>query len=208
MTREHTDERHPAPGYAPEDDQAFDPSTDDFISKERNYTHFDLPLSEEKRRNFRADPARIAQHSFWPLLGFTKTERRVRYDSVRGRYVEPKARDIKFGSHTDAALLQHYANQLSECYEQYLDEKPFANAILAYRSGMGDNVTQARDLISEIKDRKDVIAVAMDIKGFFDNIDHRVLLAALKKVVGEERLADHHFRIFQRMTKFEWVESD
>lgn len=187
MTREHTDERNPAPGYAPEVSDEFDPSIDDFVSKERNYTHFDLPLSDDQRREFRADSNTIEQHSFWPLLGFTKIERRVRYDRVRGRHVVPKPRDIKFGSHADAALLEHYAHELSRRYEQYLCKQPFANSVLAYRSGMGDNVTQARDLISEIKDRKDVIAVAMDIKGFFDNINHDVLFAALKKVLSTER---------------------
>lgn len=70
---------------------------------------------------------------------------------------------------------------------------------------MGDNVTQARDLIKEIRDRGDVTAIAMDIKGFFDNIDHVVLINALKKVLKVERLPKHEFKIYRRMTKFEWV---
>ncbi len=205
MTREHTDERHPASGYAPEDDDPFDPRIDDFISKERSYTHFDLPLTDEARSKFTITDDQIARHSFWPLLGFTKVERRVKYNPADGRYFVEKPREIKFGSHKDAAILEWYARQLSSRYEQYLCDQPYARSILAYRSGVGDNVTQARDLFQEIRDRGDVTAIAMDIKGFFDNIDHAVLSAALKKVIGEARIPEHEFRIYRRMTKFEWV---
>jgi RNA-directed DNA polymerase len=208
MTRERKDERNPALGYAPEEDEAFDPDTDDFVSKERSYTHFDLPLSEEERKNFSITDEEMSRHSFWPLLGFTKIERRVRYTREKGRFVEPKPREIKFGSHTDAAILQWYARDLSAAYETYIKDKPFRDCILAYRSDVGDNVKQAGDLIQEIRQRGDVTAIAMDIKGFFDNIDHAVLLGALKKVVGDDRLSKHEFRIYERMTKFEWVCTD
>jgi RNA-directed DNA polymerase len=205
MTREQTDERNPALGYAPEEDEIFDPTTDDFVSKERSYTHFDLPLSEEERKNFSVTNEEISRHSFWPLLGFTKIERRVRYAPDTGRYVEKKPREIKFGSHADAAILQWYARELAASYESYIEDKPFRDSILAYRSDVGDNVTQARDIIKEIRQRGDVTAIAMDIKGFFDNIDHVVLADALKKVLGVDRLSEHEFKIYTRMTKFESV---
>jgi len=66
-----------ASGYAPEDEQ-FDPRTDDFVSKERNYTHFDLPLTEVERTGISFSDDEILSHSFWPLLGYIDVERRAK----------------------------------------------------------------------------------------------------------------------------------
>lgn len=194
-----------AAGYAPEEDE-FDPTIDDFVAKSRKYIHFDLPLSQaELGREPTADE--IRSHSFWPLLGFTIEERRLKHDKLGNKIFEKKPRDIKFGSHKDAALLEWYTRSLSLEYERFLATTNYGSSILAYRKGVGDNVTQARDLIVEIRGRGNCTAVAMDIKGFFDNISHDVLLKAIKKVLGTDRLQDHHYKIYERMTKFEWVDS-
>lgn len=196
-----------ASGYAPEDDE-FDPRTDDFVSKERNYIHFDLPLNEADRTGIAFTNEEILRHSFWPLLGFTSVERRAKKDNTGKLVVEDKERPIKFGSHGDAALLEWYTHTLSRKYEAYLSDKEFSSSILAYRSGLGDNIDQAKSLFNEIRDRQNCVAVAVDIKGFFDHINHNNLKACLINVIGNTSLDEADYRIFQRMTRFEWVESD
>ena len=132
MTRRHMDERHPASGYAPTDE--YDPTIDEFVSKERNYIHFDLPLTEAERQRFAVSPTDMAQHAFWPLLGYTQLQRRVRIGETGNRYFEVKEREIKFGSHRDAALLEYYARLLSRRYEDFLSSKPFHGSITILRT--------------------------------------------------------------------------
>lgn len=196
-----------APGYAPDDD-LFDPIYDDFVSKERKYTHFDLRLSDEAREAIRATPDAIIKNAFWPLLGFAKAERRVKRDSAGSISFEVKNREIKFGSHRDAALFEHYSAQLSQEYERTLAQELFSGSVLAYRRGIGSNVVQAKSLFDEIGLRRDVTAIALDISGFFDHIRHDVLLSSLRTVLGTARLLDHDFVMFRRMTKFDWVDAE
>lgn len=196
-----------ASGYAPEDEE-FDPLSDDFVSKERNYIHFDLPLSEVKRTGISFSSDQILCHSFWPLLGFSSIERQAKKNKLGHLIFEEKERPIKFGSHSDAALLEWYTRVLSAQYEAYLSDKEFSASILAYRSGCGDNIDHAKSIFDEIRERRNCIAIAVDIKGFFDHIHHKNLKACLIEITGHDSLEESFFQIFKRMTKYEWVESD
>lgn len=194
-------------GYAPEEDE-FDPSIDDFVVKERNYLHFDLPLTEDARKSFSISSEQMARHSFWPLLGFLSVERRVKKDKFGVFSVTEKERPIKFGSHVDAAIYAGYAEALSQQYERHLKESSFDSSVLAYRKGLGDNIDQAKSLFAEISAKRECVAIALDISGFFDHIRHDVLKENLCQVIGCTRLSRVDFKFFSRMTHFEWVNSD
>lgn len=195
-----------APGYAP--DEQFDPRLDDFVSKDRKYLHFDLPLTEEERTNFRLTSREMLSNSFWPLIGYTAEERRVRKDEQGKIVFKLKERPIKFGSHRDAALYEYYGNSLARDYENFLGGAGFSASILAYRNGIGNNIDHSKSLFDEIRLRKSCTAIGMDISGFFDNIRHDVLYGQICRVRRKSRLDDVDFMIFKRMTRFEWVESD
>jgi len=197
-----------APGYVPENEDLFDPQIDDFVAKVRSYTHFDHALSKDRREAFEITDEQIVTHSFWPLLGFAKKERRTKKDKHGKLVVSHKTREIKFGSHADAAVLQWHTACLSQHYDQAILFSGISDCVLAYRSGVGDNITQARDLFNEIKSIGNCTAIALDISGFFDNIDHGILFQNLKSILDVERLPDAHFKIFERMTKFECVDAD
>ena len=98
-------------GCAPLEDQ-FNPLLDDFEPKSRPYKHFDLPLSEEARQKFSLSPNDISRHAFWPLLGFVKKQRRIKPQAPSGIKIKIKDRDIRFASHSDAAILEYYAQYL------------------------------------------------------------------------------------------------
>ncbi|MBU7580261.1 MAG: group II intron reverse transcriptase domain-containing protein [Porphyrobacter sp.] len=196
-----------ASGYAPDPDE-FDPRTDEFVSKERNYIHFDLRLSEARRTGLSFTPQQILTYDFWPLLAYDSVERRAKKDIAGNTYFEEKVRPIKFAAHLDAALLEWYGRELGQRYECYLQGCDFDNSVLAYRSGVGDNISHASGLFEEIKYRGECTAIAVDISGFFDNIDHHVLMTALREVTSSKRLANPDFKIFEFMTKFSWVEAD
>lgn len=197
-----------ASGYALDgDDDDFDPIIDDFVSKERKYLHFDLPLSEADRTGFQISPSEIETHSFWPLIGYVSEERKVKKDKKGNLQFSVKQRPIKFGSHRDAAVLEYYTGLLSKDFENLIAANGSAPSVLAYRSGVGNNINHSKALFDEIRRRGDCIAIALDIEGFFNNIRHDVLYRSLQTVCGVGRLSKSDFKIFERMTRFEWVES-
>jgi RNA-directed DNA polymerase len=103
--------------------------------------------------------------------------------------------------------LERYTSWLSTKYEAFLGAQKFGPTVLAYRRGVGNNISQAKMLFEEIREKREVTAIGLDISGFFDHIRHSVLLDGLHKVLGVDRLnlADH--KIYKRMTNFEWVEA-
>lgn len=194
------------PGYALDDDE-FDPQIDDFVAKDRNYLHFDLPLNEEERSAFKADAKSVCASPHWPLLGYVTTERRIRKNSDGNVEMTKKERPIKFASHRDAATLEYYGRDLGEAYEKLLATTGFATSILAYRSGIGNNVDHAKTLFDEIRLRGDCTAIALDVTGFFDSIQHQNLKRELCRVRGKAKLSNTDFSVYKRMTKFSWVDS-
>lgn len=82
------------PGFALDDDE-FVPQLDDFIAKNREYLHFDLPLGESELQNFTASKADICCSPHWPLVGYVTKERRVRRQSDGSLKFQIKERPIK-----------------------------------------------------------------------------------------------------------------
>jgi RNA-directed DNA polymerase len=211
------------PGFYLPSENEFDPSTDDFVlrsvSKERLYKHFDLPLRDsDLEREFDFSQEKTV-HRFWPLLGFTDLARRyVRIKDDDGnwkrnakgdfeRTVVEKPRPIRFAGHEDAAYLQAYATYLNDFYEQALAEDGTADIVLAYRKGGGTNIHHAKSLFDEIVDRGDCVVIAMDISGFFDNLDHLLLRNEVAGLLDVSRLDGHHGTVWKNVTRYSWVET-
>jgi len=211
------------PGFYLPSENEFDPSTDDFvlpsISKERRYKHFDLPLREgDRERKFDFSQERKV-HRFWPLLGFTDLTRRyvrVKDDDGKWKRTEngdfertavEKPRPIRFAGHEDAAYLQAYATHLSDFYERALADDGTSANVLAYRKGGGTNIHHAKSLFDEIVEHRDCIVVAMDISGFFDNINHLLLRDEIAGLLSVSRLDGHHGTVWKNVTRYSWVET-
>jgi RNA-directed DNA polymerase len=201
------------PGSDLEEDAPFDPETDDFLHlaflKERQYRHFDNPLSgNEREQGFDLEKHDIS-HRFHPLLGFTDTKRRVIRDISTGALVtKNKPRLIRYASHADAAYLEVYGAQLSRIYEKSLIETGISDCVLAYRPLGGTNVHHAKRLFDEIRKRENCNVIAIDISGFFDTLDHRHLKSELASVVNRPKLEGHDWNVFKNIAKFSWVETD
>ncbi|MEM6900360.1 MAG: hypothetical protein AAF583_11365 [Pseudomonadota bacterium] len=125
------------PGFYQPTEEEFDPHTDAFIlhclAKERQYQHFDLPLSDEAR-NQQFDPSsEVAPHRFLPLLGYTDITRKFVRDDSGNRHEKIKMRPIRFAAHEDAAYLQAYADHLGPIYEAALVKDGTSGSVLAYR---------------------------------------------------------------------------
>src|SRR5271163_1072285 len=120
--------------------------------KQRTYLHFDSPLSEDELKTFDPSKIAVARHNFLPLVGFTKVTRKIDFSTFPWT-VEPKTRDIRYASHSDAAVYARYEERLSQLYEASLGSLNLSSCVLAYRSDVGFNVTFARDLFEEIRNR-------------------------------------------------------
>lgn len=172
--------------------------------KVRNYVHFDAPLTQDALEKFTRTPEQITSHSFLPLLGYQKSTRKIDF-SVFPPIPKIKRRDIRFASHTDSAIYSKYADILGKSYEAYLEQVSLTRAVLAYRGGIGYNVPFAKGLIEEIKNRGKCVVICLDISGFFDHISHGILKKNICKVLDENRLPLDWFKIFTRLTKYEYV---
>ena len=79
--------------------------------KSRGYRHFDLPVGERFARKV-MNPNFVLNHSFLPLLHYTKSEKRYKKCPKTGtRTITSKDRPIKYASHRDACILSFYARR-------------------------------------------------------------------------------------------------
>ena len=88
------------PGFYLPSAEEFDPETDDFVlhflAKERQYRHFDLPLSDEDRIQQVDFSSEDAPHRFLPLLGYTDITRKFVRNANGERQEKIKERPIRF----------------------------------------------------------------------------------------------------------------
>ncbi len=211
------------PGFYQPSQNEFDHRTDDFVplefAKERKYNHFDLRLREVDRELAVDFSIENKAHRFWPLLGYTDVTRRfVRKKNADGQWIKDsdgnfvrceklKKRPIRFASHSDAAYLQAYASYITGYYERALAKDGTSQSVLAYRSGGGTNIHHAKYLFDEILDRGDCSVFAMDISGFFDCLDHKILRDEIAGLLDTKQLDGHHGTVWKNVTRYSWVET-
>lgn len=199
------------PGFYTPSETEFDPETDDFViqflSKERRYRHFDLPLRGDARKQVMDFSREDAPHRFLPLLDFTESLRRYTRNKTGKKEQKVKERNIRYASHEDSAYLQAYSDFLNKFYEDSLRADGTSASVLAYRRGGGTNIHHAKALFDEIGRRQDCTVVAMDISGFFDCLDHKILRDEIARAIGVTRLEKHHATVWKNITKYSWVET-
>lgn len=186
--------------------------------KKKSYRHlddvFDFEKSSELIRKMVADPTlkSVGSHSFLPLLKILTKTPRYRYDDrnhIGG--LETKIRPISFAGHFDAYLYGYYAFALNEKYQAYIKANGFENCVLAYRSDLdGDcNIQFAAKAFGYVDEmvgkHGKCTAIALDIKGYFDTIDHRMLNKNWCKVLGMDELPIDQYRIFRSLTAYDYI---
>jgi RNA-directed DNA polymerase len=175
--------------------------------RKKSYPHFDLPMSAADAIRLVTDPDRVASHGFHPFLAFNITRRRYRSVGKRG-IVTKKPRPIRVAAHRDGYIFAYYAALLSERYDAYIAGSPIADVSLAYRKGLGSNISFADAAFREVSSRNDCVAVALDLEGFFDSLDHELLKKMWARVLGVSRLPKDHFAVFRALTRYAYVDRD
>ena len=170
----------------------------------RRYAHFDTPLDEKALAAFKVSADEVATRSFLPLLGYTKVERRMDF-SGDFPALAPKTRQIRYAGHADSAIYSLYAADLGKLYDAELQRRGLGGVVLAYRSGIGNNVNFAKSLFDEVIERGDCVVVCLDVSKFFDNISHAILKENLLGLLGGAKLPKDWLKIFIRLTNYEYV---
>ncbi len=147
-------------------------------------------------------------YSFSPFLKIITKTPRYRYQFEEGYYdLETKKRPICFAAHKDSLILGFYSFALTKTYEAFIKANFFDDVVLAYRSDLGKcNIQFSKEVFDHIKVRKECSVIALDIKGYFDHIDHQILLSKWQKVIGG-KLPQDQLRIYKIITGYSYITS-
>lgn len=185
----------------------------------KGYLHFDhrywLPGKVESLRKRLSDSGKVAETPFYPFVRWVMKTPRYKKNTkqkpnkagvVKDRVLDLKERPIAFASHRDSLIYSFYAHGLTEEYERYIKEVRFDPCVLAYRSDIRlSNIDFAKEVFDEIGSRGPCTAIALDVTGFFDNLDHATLKANWKRVIRVDELPKDQYKIFRSLTKYSYV---
>ncbi len=178
----------------------------------KKYPHFDPLISAEDAEALAMDPERVARHAFYPFMRYT--ERWTRF-AKKGDKGETKKRPIRYAARRDAYIFARYRHLLAERYNVELARLGLDDCVLAYRRiikpgevGGKCNIDFARDAFLKIRELGNCCVVALDISSFFEHLDHDRLKALWCRLLGTERLPDDHFRVFNAITRYSYVEKE
>lgn len=171
--------------------------------KSRSYAHFDRPIPALKAERIVTNKNRVASHAFWPLIINPKKSVSKKLSSNGRRIWSSKKRPIVYAAHVDSHIFSYYAEQIYNLLEDcYLKEPIVGQSVLAYRKVGGKcNIHFASEAFSEIKKRGNCDVVALDIRGFFDSLNHTMLKSAWQSLLNKKRLPKDHFSVFKAVTK-------
>ncbi len=171
--------------------------------KPRGYPHFDCAISAAQAEILVTNPAKVACWQFKPLLRYVQIGDRARGREKRNA----KRRPISFPAHRDAHLYAYYASLLSAEYEKHLISNGLEDCVIAFRSLSGrSTIDHALSAFAYIRSAQNCLALAFDVTGFFDNIDHEKLKRSWCKILGKSTLPDDHYAVFRSVTKYSWID--
>lgn len=175
--------------------------------KPRKYDHFDRPQVHAYLRACIPSPEHIVSHSFLPFIRYVRRTPRYHRDEHKCR---PKERLIAYAAHMDSQIYAYYAHVLGSLYESRLEELGLGACVLAYRrfEGGRSNIDFAKEAFDRIRDSGECDVIAIDIAGYFDNIDHRQLKQQWCRLLGVEGLPKDHYVVYKAITRYAFVERE
>lgn len=178
--------------------------------KSRGYLHFDRPVNQATATEIVSSPDAVSRHAFYPFIRYVAQTQKVFFDKGLGKVVkkEPKKRPISYAAHVDSHIYSYYCEKLSKAYEDHLGKVPWSSSILAFRSLGKSNIDFARDAFLDISVRDSSCVIAIDIKGFFENLNHAHLKKSWQTLLGTSTLSDDHYAVYRSLTKYSFVNRD
>lgn len=177
--------------------------SEDWKPKFKWYPHFDRFLPEEEILKIVRCKTAVTKNAFFPFLLYYETK--MKFGRTKG-----KPRPIRYASRRDSYIYAYYRHLLSLKYEETLTTLGISDCVIAYRKiPVADgkksgkcNIHFAREAFKEIESRKSCYAVALDISGFFDSIDHQNLKNIWCRLMGVNDLEEDHAAVFKSITQY------
>ena len=177
----------------------------------KHYPHFDAPIPISEIRSLVSNPRRVAENKFFPFLLYR--EEWMPYRSEDFSHRERKSRPIRYSARRDAYIFMHYRKKLARLYEAKLLDMGISQCPIAYRqipkaNGVGGkcNIDFAKDAFDQIDYLGNCIAIALDIKSYFENLDHAYIKSVWCDLLGVERLPSDHYAVFKNITKYRFID--
>jgi RNA-directed DNA polymerase len=170
--------------------------------RRRRYLHFDLPVNFKHALSVVTESKTVETHAFYPFIRSTITA--VKLSKKKGSNTikrQLKPREIACAAHLDSHIYAYYGHVLGELYEEQVGAAGLSSCVLAFRVLGKSNIDFALEAFSEIAARPSCDVIALDIKGFFDNLDHGRLKRGWAKLLGGPKLPPDHFNVYRSLTK-------
>lgn len=189
--------------------------------KLKRYPHIGMPVdgaSVRKVVGYIMNSDNITHHQFRPLIRrtvITYPHRRPADNGTKRRQRKP--RPLTFASHLDANIYAYYAYRLQQQYEKFVSKEGLENVVVAYRKiqcadGHGNkcNIHIANDVFTyakaELGAGREVAIITFDIKGFFDNLDHRIIKRTWKQTMGYNDMPCDVYAVYKSVTNYCYVQ--
>lgn len=161
-------------------------------------------------RELLTDPDKLAAHPFLPFLKQGKRERKfVRPPKSytgweQNKFPHIKYRPIMYAGHMDACIFSFHDYELGKLYEAELAMRGLTEHVIAYRSIDGkSNVDFAHEAFQELTQRSDCDCLLVDVKSFFEHLDHKRLHARWDTLLpGGFAGNPSHQTVFDRITEY------
>src|SRR5450432_2662848 len=150
------------------------------LLSKRRYLHFDRFIifykNQDQLIKQLQDIDQIATHAFYPFVSIAIDTPRLKLlidsEGRKQRVHELKSRPIAYASHYDAYIYSWYATQLTDLYQKKLKSWGIEDCVLAYLKKDKSNINFAFEAFTAIKKLPQCAAIAIDLKSFFDTLDH------------------------------------
>lgn len=184
--------------------------------KLKTYPHLDtifhFPKRKEEVKILLSDPDTFNKHSFVPFLKTLQKTPRYRYQQTEGHYdLETKIRPIAFASHFDSYIYSFYAHALNHHYQKRIRKEGYDSVVLAYRNDLEGqcNIQFAKEAFDAVRQmintNGECSVIALDIKGYFDNIDHQTLKKQWLELICEDTLPKDQYKVFKSLTTYSYI---
>jgi hypothetical protein len=174
--------------------------------KKRGYLHFDSPVSSKTAYNLVSNSNKVASHAFYPLIHYDIESFKVKVNDEGELEKKWKTRKIKYAAHLDSHIYGYYDWLLAEIYEKEVHHRGLHNNVLAFRNLGKNNIDFANDAFEIIKAKGRCSSIALDITGFYDNLNHNKLKTMWSYILGLTTLPADHFTVFKSLTKYAFVD--
>jgi RNA-directed DNA polymerase len=194
----------------------------------RGYPHFDAPISLNNAKAIGqlsgrlSNPNVLAHWPFYPFLTKYQRVRRYRHNQAASTDGSPpvvhrdqkeqthiKSRPIMVAAHQDACVFAFFAYLLTEPYETVIKKERIDDNVVAYRSiHASNNVDFAKKAFGYMQSTNELTCLLIDIKGFFDNINHDKLRKLVCSVLGTTTLPDELNHVFRNITAYRFANED